>query len=618
MVSVITTRRRAVQSTKRKLPLKQYISRPPSSKNHKSKETLRKEKNDVKIARNVVLNNIIQSIIDSRTENSGKTPHKFVQNIVNCHRKVCPWISRNIINKKLAERIKLDANTMELEAASETSGGTNLSDEQRGFKTVNLQPGLKTLTILNPIDHRKKGGRPKGSTSERKRLDLLCIVAAKNEIATKYCAMLKDKTTARLEKGSLKKLTTQVINDRDLPARTSITPSSILHRQKRGKLVTTRTTGGLYSPLIEMEPAVVNIIIQMARIRVCLRPSDGVRLINSMLNSTGLQKKLMEWKRKYSHHGTNISIVGQGYWKSFMHRNKHLIVSSKGQKYELNRANWTTYQNFSQMYEVIEQEMITAGVAVMLPEPVWMNAKGEHVEEGDAFGCKVTLDITKPEMCVVADEVGGNTSQKDDGKIGGERWLCSPGTIPQRKISTKNKHYTTLGLTLLNGHPLMCVVIMAGEKPKAEVETGIDVFAEAVGNVDDDDYFERNTGKGKKYPCGPTCEVRGVTVPCLVRWSPKGGMTSEILRDICATLDHLEVFDRSTGAMPFFLLDGHGSRVELPFLEYINDPLHLWCVCLGVPYGTDLWQVGDSAEQNGTYNMLTTAAKMNLIQKKKN
>ena len=130
MVSVITTRWRAVQSTKRKLPLKQYISRPPSSKNHKSKETLRKEKNDVKIARNVVLNNIIQSIIDSRTENSGKTPHKFVQNIVNCHRKVCPWISRNIINKKLAERIKLDAYTMELKEASETSGGTNLSDEQ--------------------------------------------------------------------------------------------------------------------------------------------------------------------------------------------------------------------------------------------------------------------------------------------------------------------------------------------------------------------------------------------------------------------------------------------------------------------------------------------------------
>ena len=141
--------------------------------------------------------------------------------------------------------------------------------------------------------------------------------------------------------------------------------------------------------------------------------------------------------------------------------------------------------------------MIIAGVAVMLLEPVWMNAKGELVEESDAYRCKVTLDITKPEMCVVADEVCGNTLQKDDGKIGGKRWLCSPGTIPQRKISTKNEHYSTLGLTLLDERPMSCVVIMAGENPKAKVENGIDVFVEAVGNVDDDDYFEKNIDKGK-------------------------------------------------------------------------------------------------------------------------
>ena len=53
-------------------------------------------------------------------------------------------------------------------------------------------------------------------------------------------------------------------------------------------------------------------------------------------------------------------------------------------------------------------------------------------------------------------------------------------------------------------------------RPKAKVGTGIDVFTEAVGTVDNDGYFEKNTGKGKKYPCSPTCEIRGVTVPCPV------------------------------------------------------------------------------------------------------
>jgi len=251
-------------------------------------------------------------------------------------------------------------------------------------------------------------------------------------------------------------------------------------------------------------------------------------------------------------------------------------------------------QNFSQMYEVIEEEFIRVGVAVRLPEPVWMDEEGNHVEKGNADGCKVNINIIKPEMCIVADDVGGNTSQKDDGKIGGEQWLTESDTIPQRKISTKNKHYTVLGITLLNGKTLMYVVFMVGERPKAEVETGIDMFATVIGSVNDDNYFEKNTGEGKKNPCGPTCTVRGVEVPTLVRWSPKGSITSEILVDICATLDHLKVFDRLTGAMPFFLLDGHQSRIELPFLEYVNHPDHPWCLCIGVPYGTDLWQVGNS------------------------
>mmetsp|Transcript_25328 Transcript_25328/g.29833 ORF Transcript_25328/g.29833 Transcript_25328/m.29833 type:complete len:154 (+) Transcript_25328:717-1178(+) len=147
----------------------------------------------------------------------------------------------------------------------------------------------------------------------------------------------------------------------------------------------------------------------MARIRHSLAPSDGLRLINSMLHGSTSQEKLVNWKLKYSHCQDSLGEVGRGYWKGFMERNRHLIVSAKGQKYELNRANWTTYQNFAQMYDSISEEMVSAKVAVKLPDPVWMDAKGNLVDEGDAYGCKVTHDIVRPEMCVVADEVGGNT-----------------------------------------------------------------------------------------------------------------------------------------------------------------------------------------------------------------
>ena len=129
-----------------------------------------------------------------------------------------------------------------------------------------------------------------------------------------------------------------------------------------------------------------------------------------------------------------------------------------------------------------------------------MNGDGDVVKEEDTFGCKVTIDITKLEMCIVADEVGGNTLQKGDGLVGGELLLTEPGQVAQRTISTKNKNYTLLGLTLLTGQPLMCVLIMAGDTPKTEVETGIDIFVGQIGAPSDPDYVFKNTGDGRRFP----------------------------------------------------------------------------------------------------------------------
>ena len=107
-------------------------------------------------------------------------------------------------------------------------------------------------------------------------------------------------------------------------------------------------------------------------------------------------------------------------------------------------------------------------------------------------------------------------------------------------------------------------------------------------------------------------------MPCLIRWTPKGSIDGDILLDMVKTLDVLDVYDdeRKEGKTPFILLDGHGSRWELPFLEYINTDATKWSVCIGVRYGTGLWQVGDSAEQNGSYKMAVTQYKRILMGKK--
>ena len=102
------------------------------------------------------------------------------------------------------------------------------------------------------------------------------------------------------------------------------------------------------------------------------------------------------------------------------------------------------------------------------------------------------------------EEVGGNTSQKGNGNVGGELQLCERGKTPKRKINTKYKHYTLLGLISISGKPVMCIVIFTGESPITLTESGLDLDAEAFGDHSDVDFIEQNSGPRRRFPGGPT------------------------------------------------------------------------------------------------------------------
>ena len=131
-------------------------------------------------------------------------------------------------------------------------------------------------------------------------------------------------------------------------------------------------------------------------------------------------------------------------------------------------------------------------------------------------------------------------------------------------------------------------------------------------------FFESNYGEGKLFPGAPSCYYKGVEVPALVTFTKGGGMDGAILKQIFQRLDTLNIYneDREKGILPFVLLDGHQSRFDIDFLTYINDVNHRWNVCLGVPYGTALWQVADSSQQNGKYKMLMNEIKKELFRQR--
>ena len=91
-----------------------------------------------------------------------------------------------------------------------------------------------------------------------------------------------------------------------------------------------------------------------------------------------------------------------------MKRNRGVIKSGRGQKYELDRASWTTNTNFKDMYLHDYEEMVASGVSGELEVPLWQDKVGNVVSKENVYGCKVTHELTNLDYCIVLDEVGSN------------------------------------------------------------------------------------------------------------------------------------------------------------------------------------------------------------------
>lgn len=383
----------------------------------------------------------------------------------------------------------------------------------------------------------------------------------------------------------------------------------VRQRVKRNSNV---AVGGHKSPMLEIEPYVVTLILQLAQMRVPITSAQGLQLCNSIIKDTEFYDKVMDHKTKYCRAAPPT--LGIKYWRNFMKRNKHIVSAKKAVKFDTKRDEWCTYHNFKEMYEEVYTLLVSTGLAVKHDLPVWRNKDGEIVEqEVDSFGLESAYELIHPDWVVFVDEVGNNTSQMRDGNVGGQKLLCTKGGRPQQRAATNDAHFTVLGFTAATGEPIMCAIIFAAKSMKDEWRLGFDPFAEWIGEEND---VEINIGEGKQMPMGPECNFKGKTIPCFCCCSESGSITGKLLKEMLEAIDNLSVFDRSTGLNPFLLLDGHGSRFELEFLKYIHTEETKWHCSIGVPYGTSYWQVGDSSEQNGKFKSKLYEEKMELAAKK--
>ena len=123
-----------------------------------------------------------------------------------------------------------------------------------------------------------------------------------------------------------------------VPSTTNIQIETIRTRVKKGNLGLAQVADNP-SPLLEIEPYVLHMIDQLAKMRVPLNVSQGLRLVNSLI-AGGALDSLNKWREKYSHgYQTNQRTeLGLGYWRGFMKRYGHVIKAKKGVKFCFKRA----------------------------------------------------------------------------------------------------------------------------------------------------------------------------------------------------------------------------------------------------------------------------------------
>ena len=453
----------------------------------------------------------------------------------------------------------------------------------------------------------EKGGRPFGSSRSSIVEKLNQIQKATEEIAVLYQGE-RDKNGGCIKRGTFKQIHDDVIAKKGL-CDISINQRTILSRLSRNSLRVNASRNQTI-PLLHIEPFLLQISIWKQNIGQPITPSEGIKLANSLIDGKKTQERLKLFQSSIKAKPTGL--VSSKFWRNFVKRNSDVLEVGKGYRVSNNRMEWVTYENVEKMYNLVYEQMVRSGVAEHLApdEYYYVNKVGEKVDsKEESVGLQVKINVTHPEWILFGDEVGTEISQKNDGNVGGQKFVVSKGTRANIKSSHRDGRMTVIGLTAASGDPVMAIIIFAAEELTFEQRMGHDIRVP----FDEDVPIRANSGPGKTFPGGPTCIFRGKVIPALITCNTKGSITSEILKHAFERLDNLDVFPRTPQLNPFALFDAHDSRLQLPFLRYINDPSHKWTFCIGLPNGTHKWQVGDSEQQNGTWKVEWVREKSKLV-----
>ena len=154
----------------------------------------------------------------------------------------------------------------------------------------------------------------------------------------------------------------------------------------------------------------------------------------------------------------------------------------------------------------------------------------------------------------------------EDRNNGGQSYISVNVTRTNLLSSKSSGRFTLMVLTVANSGPVLCICILAATSLIVADVKGF--YYRASIPYDSSKTKEENMEEFKALPGLPVSKFRGGFISGLMCMSSKVSIRSEILTDTLKYLDHINVSERrQDGPNLFGLLDCHGSRLQLLFLE---------------------------------------------------
>ena len=154
-----------------------------------------------KKAKDAVLDKLCEQIILSKANNNGKIPYGLTAKIVKETKSVCPWLTRDHILNRMRSQDKKASSICTAIIPFET----NVAVAAASSICTAIIPVETNIVVAAGDELDFLGGRPLGTTNQKRKLDQMALIATRNEISLQYENEKKEavRLKKRLKKGRL-------------------------------------------------------------------------------------------------------------------------------------------------------------------------------------------------------------------------------------------------------------------------------------------------------------------------------------------------------------------------------------------------------------------------------